>query len=450
MRIFEFRIRGLIQEQIQPREQQPERPSRGREVSSTLVVLAALFYLGAQLRPALALTPLPEFAAQPVGSSSPMATLLLANTGSAPLTIESAHFDGEQRNDFHLEAAACVSHTLAPRQSCILGVSFQPSGEGMRTTRLVITDNTSASPHVLLLSGTAVQVRVPTPVAVLYPPGYDFREVEVRNPIELPFRVANEGDGPLHVVSVVLSDDAGGVWKTESVDCENDVAPNDSCHILVTFAPAATQDYATELSITHNAGGALRIPLAGRGLPEHGYCCSDGEIETLDANACAGRGGIFSTDILALRQRCMPRDGQPPTIPVGLRPGSPEETQPADIWPCTAVQLDWEPVTDPSSPVTYHVKLQRLDMRLGRTGADPWKDLRDDPDVHTSPLDVTAWVNPAAQTPRVTKEDRRALRMVRPSGPTRFRWRISARDAAGNESEPSGWYYFVCQQPPPG
>ncbi len=444
MRVFEFRIRGVTTE----REQ--KRPSRWRETGLTFVVLASIFYVVGQLRPALALTPPPEFPAQPVNSSSPTATVLLSNIGLVPLTIENALLEGEQRDDFLIEGGTCVSNTLQPRQNCVLGVSFRPSAEGLRTAQLVIVDNAPASPHVVQLSGTALPPPpLPTPIAAVYPTDYDFGRLEVGNRSELPIVVANEGDGLLHVDSIALGEDAGGVWTPESNDCENrDVAPNNSCRVTIAFAPAAAVPYTAELSVNHNAGEPLRVKLSGQGDPPHGYCCRDGEIEKLDARTCADQGGIFFTDEAVLKERCTPKDRQPPYTPVGLRPGSPEGTQAINVWPCTTVQLAWRPVTDPSSPVAYHVTLQQPDIKLVRMGLDPWTNLRDDEDVHTDFLDVTTWVNPTAQK-QFARSERRTLYMRKPlaSQPTQLRWRVSAKDAAGNESDPSGWHYFVCQEP---
>ncbi len=449
MRVFEFRIRGLTTERVQ------KRPSRWRETGLTLVVLASIFYLVVQLRPALALTPPPEFPAQPLNSSSPTAILLLTNTGLAPLTIENALLEGEQRDDFHLEGGTCVSNTLQPRQNCVLGVSFRPSVEGLRAAELAIFDNAPGSPHVIQLTGTGLTPPpLPTPIAAVYPADYDFGRLEVGNRSELPIVVANEGDGLLHVDSIALGEDAGGVWTPESNDCENrDVAPNDSCRVTIAFAPAAAMPYTAELSVSHNAGEPLRVKLSGQGDPPHGYCCRDGEIGKLklDAQTCADQGGVFFTDVAVLKERCTPKDDQPPDTPVGLSPGNLGGTPAINLWPCTSVQLAWGPVTDPSSPVTYHVTLQQPDIKLVRMGSDPWTNLRDDEDVHINFLDVTTWVNPAAQK-QFAQPERRTLYMAKrkplASQPTLLRWRVSAKDAAGNESDPSGWHYFVCQEPP--
>jgi hypothetical protein len=334
-----------------------------------------------------------------------------------------------------------------------VGVGFRPREEGVRAARLVITGNDPESPHVLPLSGTGFRPYSPKPDPSIVPAGYQFGGLEANNEAPLPIQINNEGDGTLHVDSIQLSEAAGDAWSLNPADCTNhDIEPNGACAFTLTFKPVASGTYATQIVVNHNAGSPLVAQFTGQGLPAHGYCCVGEKFGKLDADTCQRMGGFFSTNLDEVRSQCRVRDTQPPPIPTGLTPGTPELKSPGHIWPCTNVRLAWQPVSDPSSPVTYHVTLQQPDVRLLRASADPWGTRLNNNDVHEPLIDITAWVSPATAKTALAKPDRRAAYIYAPQAgrPTLYRWNVSARDSAGNESAPSVWFYFSCQQPPVG
>jgi hypothetical protein len=111
--------------------------------------------------PGVTLTP-PSvgFGNQAIGSASPVHAILLTNSGSAILNINSAiSISGADAGEFRLQrsANACPegSGQLAVRTSCEIAVVFTPSTPGAKSAQIVITDDAAGSPHVVTLSGTA-------------------------------------------------------------------------------------------------------------------------------------------------------------------------------------------------------------------------------------------------------------------------------------------------------
>ncbi len=101
------------------------------------------------------------FANQAVGASSPARVVLLTNSGSTTLNVNSAiSISGADANEFKLQKSenACpeASGQIAPRASCEITVVFAPTSPGGKSAQVVIVDDAAGGPHVITLSGAAV------------------------------------------------------------------------------------------------------------------------------------------------------------------------------------------------------------------------------------------------------------------------------------------------------
>jgi hypothetical protein len=105
--------------------------------------------------PGVSLSPLYnlDFPTTGVGQTAPPQTVTLTNNGGLPLNIGSTVLSG----DFSiLPGSNTCGATLAPANACTLQILFAPTVGGTRPGTLTITDSAPNSPHVLHLSGTAV------------------------------------------------------------------------------------------------------------------------------------------------------------------------------------------------------------------------------------------------------------------------------------------------------
>jgi hypothetical protein len=101
------------------------------------------------------------FGNQDVGGASAAHVVVLRNSGSVVLNINSAiTLSGADATEFRLQksANACPesSGQLVPRASCEIAVVFAPTTAGGKSAQVVIMDDAAGSPHVVALSGTAV------------------------------------------------------------------------------------------------------------------------------------------------------------------------------------------------------------------------------------------------------------------------------------------------------
>jgi hypothetical protein len=90
------------------------------------------------------------FNSQVLGTISAVQNVTLTNSGSSAVTIASINITGDfgQTNN--------CGAMVAAGSSCAIAVTFSPAGVGARTGTLTVTDNSSASPHSVTLSGTGV------------------------------------------------------------------------------------------------------------------------------------------------------------------------------------------------------------------------------------------------------------------------------------------------------
>jgi hypothetical protein len=191
------------------------------------------------------------FGVQDVGTSSPAQTVTLLNTGSVTLTIASiaASQDYTQSNT--------CGNELAPNASCTISVSFTPVGPNIRSGYIAITDNASAQPHMVLLTGTAIGP------GVTFSPGMlDFGDQWVGTTSSpRTVTLSNSGNTPLIISDVVATGD-----YSQASACVGTLATGDSCTITVTFTPTATGPRTGTVAVSDNAWASPQtVALSGAG-----------------------------------------------------------------------------------------------------------------------------------------------------------------------------------------
>jgi hypothetical protein len=102
-----------------------------------------------------------SFGAQDIGTTTAPQSLTVANTGSAPLFINSAATRGADPLDFTEVNDGCSGLTLPAGTSCSVSINFSPTASGTRSATLIVTDNAVGSPHTAPVSGTGVGANPP-------------------------------------------------------------------------------------------------------------------------------------------------------------------------------------------------------------------------------------------------------------------------------------------------
>lgn len=120
------------------------------------VASAELYEIGAA-SPVVSLSPSSVgFADQLLGATSVAQAVTLRNTGIATLNIQGLALAGTNPTDFAIASGStCVSGaSLAPNSSCVIQITFTPTGVGTRIATAGIADNAADSPETVALTGT--------------------------------------------------------------------------------------------------------------------------------------------------------------------------------------------------------------------------------------------------------------------------------------------------------
>ena len=130
-------------------------------------VAGTVFVVDAGLAPAPAVTLNPaslDFATQVVGTTSDPQSVMLTNTGSAPLNITAIALGGAIPGDYAFDpSTTCplADGQLAAGDSCTIVLTFTPSDLDTRPAQVNITDNAADSPQSVPLTGVGIASAVP-------------------------------------------------------------------------------------------------------------------------------------------------------------------------------------------------------------------------------------------------------------------------------------------------
>ncbi|MGA7796566.1 MAG: choice-of-anchor D domain-containing protein, partial [Candidatus Acidiferrales bacterium] len=214
------------------------------------------------------------FSSQLVGtSSSPQAVTLNNPTGTAVTISSTPSISGTNPADFTLGTNSCTTGANVPATtgSCVVNVIFKPGAAGGtgRTATLSISDSPDAtSPHLVSLSGTAIQ-----PVASLSGSTIAFGNSNVGVATsQMTVTLTNTGNANLSLSNIALGGTNPGdfaiVVPSSGTQCTNTtvLAASASCVVAATFTPTAANARSATITITDDATPTTQvITLSGSG-----------------------------------------------------------------------------------------------------------------------------------------------------------------------------------------
>lgn len=129
---------------------------------------------GAGTEPVIAVEPSVAFGSQRSGSSSAVRTVLVRNTGTAPLDLGAPGVGGEDAGQFALgsEGSCDPAVDVPAAGSCSIAVRFAPTSAGVKAARMLVPSDAAGSPSTVELSGTGLEpaIAVEPPAAMVEPP----------------------------------------------------------------------------------------------------------------------------------------------------------------------------------------------------------------------------------------------------------------------------------------
>jgi hypothetical protein len=180
------------------------------------------------------------FGPEPIGQTSALQALSLANPSPAPLSGLGISTNG----DFG-ETQTCGSN-LSPGASCTINVTFTPIQAGQRSGTLIINDNAPSSPQKVPLAGTGNG-----PFASALPSSLAFGSQDVgTTSTSQSVTLQNSGNSQLTIASIASSGDFA-----EANNCGAQLTAAGSCTIKVSFTPSQVGTRTGTLTVTDNSNG---------------------------------------------------------------------------------------------------------------------------------------------------------------------------------------------------
>ena len=196
-----------------------------------------------------------HFGQESYGSTTPSQTVLLQNTGTAPLQIGTVATTGN-----FSETDNCAGNTLAVNATCSVQVVFTPLTFGSINGSLTVSSNASDSTVTVTLSGFATSLEDVT--ATVSPTSLTFPSETVGTTSNTQnVTLAVTSTGALNPPSIVISGD-----YAETDTCQSGATSGTPCLIGVRFTPTAAGTRNGALTVSGNiTGGPLTALLTGTG-----------------------------------------------------------------------------------------------------------------------------------------------------------------------------------------
>jgi hypothetical protein len=247
--------------QSAPRKKEQRR--RNTNAGSALVLLlAALAVVYSARRPAVSIPEGLFFAPRALQSTSDDQSIVVTNSGSSPLQIQTVLLTGNNADDFKVTGSTCASAAIEPGQSCSIRVVFIPRASGDRRAIVSLVDDAGDSPQSIEVRGVGV---LPSHLTAS-PASLDFGTLNVGTQAEQQVTLANVGSQSLRVTDIKLSADGSGFSIPENNCAQKEISEGEPCVTTVVFQPATGGSQTARLVVADNSGDPPHeIQLTGNG-----------------------------------------------------------------------------------------------------------------------------------------------------------------------------------------
>jgi hypothetical protein len=210
---------------------------------------------GVGVLPVVTLSPTSlTFPIQVIYTTSKAQTVTLTNSGAGILSISKIAVSGN-----FSQTSNCGS-TVAPSGTCTLLVRFQPTSLDVLRGSISITDNATASPQSLLLSGVGTAVQL-TPVTL----SFGNQPVGTTS-LPKTVTVSNKSHQTVKISSIAIHGADPSDFHLVSTTCGASLASGASCFVKVKFIPTVTGKRTATVAISDDGGGEVqRAGMTGTG-----------------------------------------------------------------------------------------------------------------------------------------------------------------------------------------
>jgi hypothetical protein len=192
------------------------------------------------------------------------AVLIAYDDAEATLHVSTVTIADDANGVFAIDFENCAGATIQHNEHCILAVRFGPSATGTYTADVRFASDDPTSPTIVPITGTAID----PPVAGASPDVIDFGNVEAgTKSAPQTVTITNTGAGTLVVRNWFVQTDQAEIVSQTCAGAR--LQPDDSCEIVVRFAPAFSGEWYDALEVETNDphnDGQTEVPMSGVGF----------------------------------------------------------------------------------------------------------------------------------------------------------------------------------------
>jgi hypothetical protein len=198
------------------------------------------------------------FPNQAEDTASSAIKMTVKNTGSGTFTVSNIIIAGTNGGDF-ADTSTCA-RPIAPGGSCIVSLTFTPSGLGVRTGTLALTDNAQGGTQSVSLKGTGVAQVSWTPASLAF-----VAQVMGTTSAAKTVTLTNNMPTALDFGGINFTGaDNGDFVETDT--CGGSVPAKGKCKISVTFTPYGTGTRTATMNLNDIANNSPQtVSLSGIG-----------------------------------------------------------------------------------------------------------------------------------------------------------------------------------------
>jgi Domain of unknown function (DUF4062)/NB-ARC domain/Abnormal spindle-like microcephaly-assoc'd, ASPM-SPD-2-Hydin len=188
----------------------------------------------------------------------------LTHNGDRAVEVGKISITGAQASDYRITENRCQDITLSEGRRCSLEVSFAPARQGSREATLIITDNSPAKEHNVIMTGFG---RTPAVARIsIEPDRLDFGAQAV-NSTAISGRVVirNSGTASAAMGQPNITGPDAGYFSLAANSCGDSLASEASCRITVRYVPRSAGNHRAILRIDPRGSVAREVSLSGSG-----------------------------------------------------------------------------------------------------------------------------------------------------------------------------------------
>ncbi|MBV9086798.1 MAG: choice-of-anchor D domain-containing protein, partial [Acidobacteriaceae bacterium] len=202
-----------------------------------------------------------SFGAQTIGTTSTSKSIVVTNTGSANLIINSITLGGSNYPEFAVSTPSLPA-TITPGNTASISATFKPQTGGSKSATITIKDNVTGASPVISMSGTGAVPGIsvsPTSIA------FAAQVVNTTSSAQ-PITITNSGTADLIITALTLSGSTSSDFSIDPITLPITVPVGTNVVLGIRSAPKTTGSKSASLTIANNASTSTVVTFTGNGI----------------------------------------------------------------------------------------------------------------------------------------------------------------------------------------